>query len=454
MKWQDLKYGTIPIGILIILAGIMNLSGMEYSTPPDIVCDDCYSEIWVNSTYWEIKVEHAGLDKDIVFKKRSRSRTLWLNLDHVKSFIPTYPQIYVEILVPTTKVYATQKHDSFGYLRPLKEGDTLIARKNKYNPNGDRFIIHGKPNGQVVKWGFEMEFWQAQDILIDPIWYDVNGTLTDTNVSFTYCGNVSEITFYPNFSSAVFNITQTAENFNTTAVDTSSVYECFGSPTNCYNGNDSDWETNTTFTAGIDTQYAEFNYTFINSTVDMNLIYKMNGSNCTLQCYNYSQTNTTNASFVNITGLTCDSTNQSISVPWECYGGLNYSHIFRVGGNNTLFFEQELNYTINNHTNASWIYTITDYNTSLVNQTATCGINITNHNTTNNITVFMFVNETFATNPFRCGENLSTSLVVTTAEQNIFNITNQSEKYLLCWGDFVSATETKYHQFGLNVTVV
>ncbi len=171
MRWQSVAkiLGPSAVGILLVLAGILNLSGMSHSVPPDIVCSDCYSEIQVNSTYWEIKVEHAG-DKDILFKKMSRSRTLWLNLDKVSDFIPTNPEVFVEILVPTVKRFSTVKHPEFGYLRPLKDGDALIARKNKYNPNGDRFIVHGKTDGQTVKWGLEIESILSEGIEFDPIW--------------------------------------------------------------------------------------------------------------------------------------------------------------------------------------------------------------------------------------------------------------------------------------------
>lgn len=171
MKWQSVlkMLGTGTGGILFVLAGILNLTGMSYTIPPDITCTDCYSEVQVNSTFWEIKVEHAK-DKPILFKKSTRGRTLWLNLDKVKEFIPTSPEIEVEILVPTTKKYSTFKHPEFGYLRPLKDGDSLIARKNKYNPNGDRFIVHGLTKGKTVKWGLEIDSILAEGIEFDPLW--------------------------------------------------------------------------------------------------------------------------------------------------------------------------------------------------------------------------------------------------------------------------------------------
>ena len=171
MKWQNISKIIGTGTFLVVILGLLNLFGMTYSIPPDINCDDCYSEIKVNSTVWEIKVEHAG-DKAILFKKRSGSRTLWLNLDKISDFIPTNPEVYVEILVPTVKRYSTINHPEFGYLRPIKNGDKLIARKNKYNPQGDRFIVHGKTDGTRVKWGLDINSFLSEGIEFDPVWND------------------------------------------------------------------------------------------------------------------------------------------------------------------------------------------------------------------------------------------------------------------------------------------
>jgi len=178
MKWQNILKltGGSSVSVFFILALVLNLTGMTHTTPEDQFCTDCYDEIQVNSTVWEIKVEHAGA-KDIIFAKKTRSRTRWLNLDKINEFIETSPQIEVEILVPTTKRYSTINHPKFGYLRPLKDGDSLIARKNKYNPNGDRFIVHGKTNGQTIKWGFNMDSLTMDGIVFDPLWKSDKFTL-------------------------------------------------------------------------------------------------------------------------------------------------------------------------------------------------------------------------------------------------------------------------------------
>ena len=131
MKWQNILKltGGTSVSLFTIIMLVLNLSGMTYSIPEDQVCNDCYDVIHVNSTVWEIKVEYAG-DENIIFAKRIRSRTRWLNLDKINSFVKTSPEVFVEILVPTIKRYATVNHESFGYLRPIKDGDSLIKRKS------------------------------------------------------------------------------------------------------------------------------------------------------------------------------------------------------------------------------------------------------------------------------------------------------------------------------------
>lgn len=173
MRWQEILKitGGTSASVFTVLMLVLNLTGMSYSIPSDQMCTDCYDVIQVNSTVWEIKVEHAGIDEDIIFAKRTRSRTRWLNLDKIDEFIETSPEVFVEILVPTTKRYATIKHEKFGYLRPIKDGDSLIKRKSqKYNPQGSRFIIHGITNGQTVKWGMNVDSLTMDGIKFDPIW--------------------------------------------------------------------------------------------------------------------------------------------------------------------------------------------------------------------------------------------------------------------------------------------
>lgn len=183
LKWQQLRdiFGATA-GLIVLIVGILNLSGMSYSTPPDIACgEDCYSQIQVNSTYWEICAEHSDRE-DIIYKKRTRSRRIWVNLNMIDEFIPTNPEVKTELLVPTIKKYSTINHDEFGYLRPIKDGDCFIKRKTKYNPKGSRFVIHGqKDASQDVKWGMNLENVLMKDIELDPLWEGISTFLPTSN---------------------------------------------------------------------------------------------------------------------------------------------------------------------------------------------------------------------------------------------------------------------------------
>ena len=179
LKWKQVASGTI-VSLFFVLAGILNLSGVSHSDDGDKVCTDCYSEIKVKSTYWEIRVTYAGEDKDSIFKKRTRSRTLWVNLDKIEELVTTNPKIKVDILVPTISKYSIMKHKEYGYLRPLKEGDTLIKRNTKSRPSPSRIILHGtKEATQTVKWNFNLEHWLMEDINIDPVWLATSNKFTE-----------------------------------------------------------------------------------------------------------------------------------------------------------------------------------------------------------------------------------------------------------------------------------
>ena len=171
VKWQTLS--VVTVSLFVLLGGILNFSGVSYSDDGDKTCTDCYSEIKVKSTYWEIKVENAG-DKPVVFKKRTRSRTLWVNLDAIDELVTTDPKVKVEILVPTISKYAIMKHPDYGYLRPLVSGNTLIKRNTKARPSPSRIILHGQNITGTVKWNFDLEHFLMEDINIDPIWNGVS----------------------------------------------------------------------------------------------------------------------------------------------------------------------------------------------------------------------------------------------------------------------------------------
>lgn len=195
IKWQQiLTYGSSGIvGLAFLLAGILNLSGMSYSFDGNKTCTDCYSEIRVNSTYWEIKVENAG-NNPIVFRK-TLSPVLYINLDKIDELITTNPPIKTEILVPTTSKFATQKNEEYGYLRLLKSGDALIHRYSRSNPSESRFIIHGANVSTIVKWSFDLDSVYSREISIDPIWFGINIELIKGCYNLSYFVNDYSVIF-------------------------------------------------------------------------------------------------------------------------------------------------------------------------------------------------------------------------------------------------------------------
>ncbi len=180
LKWQQVAVGGF-VSLFLLLGGILNLAGVSYSHDGDKTCTDCFSEIKLFSTFWVIKAGNYG-DEPVLFKKVSRSRTLHVNLDKIDEFVETNPEVKVEILVPAIKRTSTMNHLEYGYLRPLKHGDTLIYRNNANRKAPSRIIIHGINVTGTVKWGFELEHFLMEDISIDPKWIGLNA-------SFEYYGN-------------------------------------------------------------------------------------------------------------------------------------------------------------------------------------------------------------------------------------------------------------------------
>ena len=158
MKWQDVvKYaGSGTVGLTTIVFLILNLAGMNYSMPDDIICGpECFSPVQVNSTYWEICAEHAG-DRDVMFKKTVYGRRLWLNLDKVESVVTSEGgEVEVGIYVKSKKGYETLYHDEYGYLRPIKDGDCFIKRQTKSRPQGSTFYIFGNKTDAFDTISFE-----------------------------------------------------------------------------------------------------------------------------------------------------------------------------------------------------------------------------------------------------------------------------------------------------------
>ncbi len=167
MKW--LTIATIlggGTGIIALFTYLFLLAGINYSYTGDSVCDEleCTAYINVNTSYWEICFSHYNNTKyedETLFKKRTRSRTLHINLDKVSNIIYTDPPILVTWYVKTVKRYANHK-DEYGYWRLLKDGDCW--RRNA-KPNKNKLIGHPS-KGQIIKWSFEL----GDKVSIDPIW--------------------------------------------------------------------------------------------------------------------------------------------------------------------------------------------------------------------------------------------------------------------------------------------
>lgn len=160
MKWQNMiGYGSVSIFVLFSL--ILNLSGVsDVSYSPDVVCgEQCEAYINFTTRYWEFCFEHSE-EKDLVYKKMSRSRRLWINMDKIDQLAYTQPEIPVTVQVPT---YGRKWRD-------LKEGDCL-RRTTNYNPLPVRLKLIGfKEQGQTVKWSFVMDSLLMEEIDIDPAW--------------------------------------------------------------------------------------------------------------------------------------------------------------------------------------------------------------------------------------------------------------------------------------------
>ena len=164
LKWQDIaKYGAGgAVSVFFFLALLTNLSGISniQDSGNQTCLKNCESYVNFTSTYFEFCFERGG-DKDLIYKKVSTSRRLWVNMDKVNYLVPTNPQIPISLQVP-----ALGKNN----WRDLKEGDCL-KRTTQDNPLPIRLKIIGtKEATQTVKWGFSLDSWLTEEIYIDPVW--------------------------------------------------------------------------------------------------------------------------------------------------------------------------------------------------------------------------------------------------------------------------------------------
>lgn len=305
--------------------------------------------------------------------------------------------------------------------------------------------------------------------------YDVRMFDPDPVINTTYLGNVSGVIFYPNL---------------TTAEITFEPYFCYQETANVSNN------CTRGFTTFVTNSTGTYNSTIVNGTItDESNWYDGNWSSYTTISYATSPNITYAHFYVNYTKPTWALWNQSYwvlrkyppnippeyinetiinNIPQGCwnqpkimfdmtmYGWvygmitidlMNYScydgakwYVLNTTGSHT-WFEEGIYWATK-----ALIPVITSYNNPIVNQTSTGAINVTSMNVSGNysaVSVYISVNETFDTNPFRCGENLSMQTINTT-EWNIFNLSNDTEsKYINCYGDYINATESTSH----NVTI-
>lgn len=136
-----------------LLGVVLNLKQVSYVSSGDgFFGENVEAYVNVTTKYWSICFEHNNQEMMPLFKKRTRSRTLWVNLNNFTNIFSTAPEIPVQWLVPARGA---------GNWRPIKDGDCW--RRDRVN----RIKFVGKkPLNQDVKWSFLL----GDFIDIDPVW--------------------------------------------------------------------------------------------------------------------------------------------------------------------------------------------------------------------------------------------------------------------------------------------
>lgn len=189
VSWQKIsKYLAGSVGVVGLFAALFLLTGIEFTHTGDIKCGEiCESYINVTTSYWRVCFENPsdaqriyepgvyslqrttiGESPDtVLYKKSTRGRTLWVNLNNVDNIISTNPDVIVDWLVPARGA---------GNWRPIKSGDCWERKKN----NRIKLIGH-KVKSQTVKWNFDIE----DKVNIDPLWIGefISGDSIDINVT-------------------------------------------------------------------------------------------------------------------------------------------------------------------------------------------------------------------------------------------------------------------------------
>ena len=163
MKWQliaiilaSILIGTGVLTYTDLFGVLFQLTGVEATHSGDSYCKElCPTYINITTSYWRICFAHYSgtqYSEEVLFKKRSRSRTLHVNLNKVTNLISTEPRVEVDWLVPAR---------GKGNWREIKDGDCWDRKKiNKIK------LVGHKKEWQDVKWSFEV----GDYVEIDPFW--------------------------------------------------------------------------------------------------------------------------------------------------------------------------------------------------------------------------------------------------------------------------------------------
>ena len=217
MKWQDAA--KLLIAMLLVagavtysdLFGVLfQLNGVNATYSGDITCaDTCESYINVTTSYWRVCFEHpedsqriyipgkSKLEKStigdspetVLYKKSTRGRTLWVNLNNVDNIISTAPTVPVDWKVPT---YGDNWRD-------IRDGDCWDRGK----VNKIKLVGHKQPQ-ETVKWGFNT----GDYVNIDPVWEGLQVEKIYINHTENHCPNETEEYDYINYSECMVNISE------------------------------------------------------------------------------------------------------------------------------------------------------------------------------------------------------------------------------------------------------
>ena len=189
MKWQDVSKILVGVGGVVgLFSYLFLLTGMDYTHSGDSDCfykDSIYqAEAFINvsTRYWNFEFEHLSPDtyiylpadledftgtlvkykagdldfEPVLYKKSTRGRKLWINLNMMDNIIDTQPSIKVDWLVPA------RGKDNW---RLVKEGDSWSRLKN------NRIKLIGYPENTYdnIKWSFIVG-----EVDIDPVWIAID----------------------------------------------------------------------------------------------------------------------------------------------------------------------------------------------------------------------------------------------------------------------------------------